>query len=167
MKNKENERAWAEPLVGFSSGADPLYQFYKKDIGEFYLLPVEVFTHAFPEEKVTPDQLTVISWILPHTEATKSEHRKQTKYPTERWARARICGEEVNDKLTDHKNKVERGYNPFFLRDYPYEKTGLPRNSFAQKTHKKFGSEERAPIVYVEKQGLTERKGRIPRGLVP
>lgn len=102
LKNRENERAWAEPLVGFSSGADPLYQFYKRDIGEFYLLPMEIFAQAFPEEKATPGQLTVISWILPHTETTKSEHRKQTRFPTERWARARIIGEEVNDKLRRH-----------------------------------------------------------------
>lgn len=102
LKNTENERAWAEPLVGFSSGADSLYEFYKKDIGEFYLLPIEIFAHAFPKVRVTPDQLTVISWILPQTEATKSEHRKQTQFPTERWARARIYGEEVNDKLRRH-----------------------------------------------------------------
>lgn len=102
MKNKENEKAWAEPLVGFSSGADHLYQFYKEDIGEFYLSPLEIFVHAFPKVEARPDQLTVISWILPHTEATKSEHRKQTSFPTDRWARARIYGEEGNVKLCKH-----------------------------------------------------------------
>lgn len=99
MKNRENERAWAEPLVGFSSGADPLYEFYKKDIGEFYLSPLEIFVHAFPSVRARADELTVISWILPQTEATKSEHRRQTKFPTERWARARVYGEEFNDVL--------------------------------------------------------------------
>lgn len=52
--------------------------------------------------KVAPDQLTVISWVLPHTDATKSDNRKQTVYPSETWARARIYGEEVNDKLRKH-----------------------------------------------------------------
>jgi len=99
LKNDENEKAWAEPLVGFSSGADPLYQFYKKDIGVFYLLPLEIFNYTFPKEKIESNQLTVISWILPQTELTKSEHRKQTKFPTDRWARSRIFGEEVNDEL--------------------------------------------------------------------
>jgi len=102
LKNGENEKAWDDPLVGFSNGADPLYMFYKQDIGEFYLLPIEVFSHSFPEVNAKPEELTVISWILPHTEATKSEHRIQTKFPTERWARARIYGEEVNDKLRKH-----------------------------------------------------------------
>jgi len=88
--------------VGFSNGGDSLYQFYKDDIGQFYLTPSEAFARIFPKVTVKSNQLTVISWILPHTEATKSEHRRQTRFPTERWARARIFGEEVNDKLRGH-----------------------------------------------------------------
>ena len=74
LKNDANEKAWAEPLVSFSSGADPLYQFYKKDIGVFYLSPLEIFNHTFPKVKIVSNQLTVISWILSQTELTKSEH---------------------------------------------------------------------------------------------
>jgi hypothetical protein len=33
LRNAENEKAWDEPLVGFSQGDDPIYQFYKEDIG--------------------------------------------------------------------------------------------------------------------------------------
>ena len=106
MKNEEDEPAWAEPLVGFSSGADPLYQFYKEDIGEFYLSPLEFFAHEFPGVDMTPDQLTVVSWILPQTEATKVDHRKETRFPSERWARSRIFGEEVNVKLRRHVVEV-------------------------------------------------------------
>ena len=102
MQNQENERAWGEPLVGFSSGADPLYGFYKEDIGSFFLTPLEWFTETFPGADVKAEELTVISWILPQTKATKTEHRKQTRWPTERWARARIYGEEVNAKLRKH-----------------------------------------------------------------
>jgi len=102
MKNKENERAWAEPLVGFSNGADPLYEFYKKDIGEFYLTPLDIFADAFAAVKTAAGELTVISWILPQTEATKEEHRKADRFPTERWARTRIYGEQFNDKLRQH-----------------------------------------------------------------
>ncbi|MDQ1281275.1 MAG: epoxyqueuosine reductase [Thermoproteota archaeon] len=102
LKNKENEKAWAEPLIGFASGADPLYQFYKEDIGDFFLAPIEIFTNAHPNIEVRPEQLTIISWILPQTEATKSEHRLQTRFPNERWARSRIFGEEVNVKLCKH-----------------------------------------------------------------
>ena len=35
MKKWSDEPAWGEPIVGFSNGADPLYQFYKEDIGDF------------------------------------------------------------------------------------------------------------------------------------
>jgi epoxyqueuosine reductase QueG len=102
LKDEKNEKAWGEPIVGFSNGADSLYQFYKEDIGQFYLTPSEAFARVFPKMPVEPNQLTVISWILPHTETTKSEHRKQNALPTERWARARIFGEEVNDRLRMH-----------------------------------------------------------------
>jgi len=106
MKNEGDEPAWAEPLVGFSSGADPIYKFYKEDIGEFYLSPLEFFVHDFPGVEVTPDQLTVISWILPQTEATKADHRKETYFPSEKWARSRIFGEEANVKLRRHVVEV-------------------------------------------------------------
>ena len=112
LKNEDNEKAWAEPLVGSSGGANPLYPFYKEDIGEFFLLPLEMFSYTFPRVRVTPNQLTVISWILPHTEATKVDHRKQSKFPSERWARARIYGEEVNNTLRKHvvDTLTEAGY---------------------------------------------------------
>lgn len=102
MRNDANEPAWAEPLVGFSSGADPLYKFYKEDIGDFYLSPLEFFTNEFPGVGVAPDQLTVVSWILPQTDATKADHRRETYFPSERWARTRIFGEGVNNGLRRH-----------------------------------------------------------------
>jgi epoxyqueuosine reductase len=101
----DNEPAWAEPLVGFSNGADPLYQFYKQDIGEFYILPHE-FMEATYQKKYDPTKLTVVSWILPQTEATKRDHRKETHFPSERWARSRIMGEQVNVKLRNYMVKV-------------------------------------------------------------
>lgn len=102
LKNKANEKAWDEPLVGFSSGADPLYSFYKQDIGSFFLTPLEWFEVSFPEMEVSAEDLTVISWILPQTDTTKKEHRRPREMPTDRWARARIYGEEFNRLLRSH-----------------------------------------------------------------
>jgi len=102
MKSESNERAWAEPLVGFSSGADPLYAFYKEDIGSFYITPPEWFGVTFPDLDVETEKLTVISWVLPQTQATKAEHRLPRKMPNERWARSRIFGEEFNNRLRGH-----------------------------------------------------------------
>ena len=101
MEKWDNEPAWGKPLIGYSSGADPLYSFYKQDIGDFYILPHEWMKHKYKHE-YKPEQLTVISWILPQTEATKKDHRMETHFPSERWARSRIFGEKVNVKLRDH-----------------------------------------------------------------
>jgi epoxyqueuosine reductase len=102
LKNRDNDKAFETPLVGFSRGDDPLYEAYKDHVGPFSLTPWEIFALTFRDLSVKPEELTVISWILPHTKATKADNRKQTFYPSERWARARIFGEEVNEKLRKH-----------------------------------------------------------------
>ena len=99
MKNAENEKAWGDPLVGFSRGDDPIYQDFKEHVGPFHWTPMEIFTLTFPNRKVAAEDLSVISYILPHTERTKLDSRKETAYPSERWARVRIFGEEVSNKL--------------------------------------------------------------------
>lgn len=96
------EKAWGEPLVGFSSGADPMYQKLQSDIGEFYMTPLEIFMRTFPEIGVSADQISVISWVLPQTEATKADHRKETVWPSERWAKSRHYGELFNVALRKH-----------------------------------------------------------------
>jgi hypothetical protein len=92
LQDETNEKAWEDALVGFSRGDDPLYTDFKEYVGPFHWTPLEIFTMTFPDIKATPEELTVISWILPQTEATKRDHREQTVYPAERWARARIFG---------------------------------------------------------------------------
>ncbi len=102
LKNEENDRAWGEPLVGFSSGCDPLYQTIKEDIGPFYMTPIEVFRKSFPDTKTSAGQLTVISWILPQAKVTRADNRKETAYPSERWARSKAHGEVFNAMLRRH-----------------------------------------------------------------
>ena len=106
------EPAWEEPLVGFSRGDDPLYLRFKQDIGPFFWTPQEAFAEAFPQGKTTADALTVISWILPQTEATRLDNRKEKTLPAMRWAFSRKYGEEFNVKLRDHVAGVlgEAGY---------------------------------------------------------
>jgi ferredoxin len=102
LQNKTHEKAFEAPLVGFSRGDDPLYEAYKDHVGPFYLTPWEIFAVTFRDFSVPPEELTIISWILPQTEVTKADNRKEDFYPSERWARARIFGEEVNEKLRKH-----------------------------------------------------------------
>lgn len=97
------EPAFDEPLIGFSSGADPLYDEYVAHIGDFYLTPLQIFQKAFPQSPaVTAGALTVISWILPSTAATRDEQAAQTKRPSERWVRVRFHGEAFNSALRKH-----------------------------------------------------------------
>ena len=96
------EKAWNDPLVGFSNGADAIWDDYKAHVGPFHLTPMDIFNNAYPSVNVSAEELTVISWILPQTEATKRDNRKETDWPSERWARARIFGEEVQNKLRKH-----------------------------------------------------------------
>jgi epoxyqueuosine reductase len=99
LKNESKDRAWDEPVIGFSSGCDPLYRQLKEDIGSFFWTPMEVFELSFPQIAASPSDLTVISWILPQTGATKADNRKETIYPSERWVRSRLYGEAFNAAL--------------------------------------------------------------------
>jgi len=112
LQDQGGEKAWGEPLVGFSRGDDPLYEAYKEVVGPFHWTPGEAFAQAYPGTQVAPEELTVICWVLPQTEATKADNRTQTVYPAERWARARIFGEGVNVKLRRHLVDAlrEKGY---------------------------------------------------------
>lgn len=102
LKNEANEPAWEEALVGFCSGSDPIFESYKEHVGPFHFTPAEIFNLTFPESPAEPEELSVISWILPQREATKSDNRREKIYPSERWVRARFYGEEVNVKLRKH-----------------------------------------------------------------
>jgi len=99
LHTETKEKAWDEPLVGFSRGDDPIFQDYKEHVGPFHWTPVEIFRLAFPEAPASPEELGVIAWILPHTEAIKADLRKQTREPAERWIRARIYGEQFNEEM--------------------------------------------------------------------
>ena len=52
---ESDERLWDVPIVGYSRGDDPLFDKIKKDIGQFYWTPIEIFTKTFPKVKVSPD----------------------------------------------------------------------------------------------------------------
>ena len=103
MGTTRTEPIFDTPLVGFSSGSDPLYQEYVRHIGEFYLTPIRIFRKGFPDAPLTQaSELTVISWILPSTEATRREQAARAKRPSERWCRTRYFGEKCNDALRQH-----------------------------------------------------------------
>jgi len=50
LKNSSNEKAWEEPLVGFSRGDDPIFQQYKEHVGPFHWTPLEIYKLTFAPE---------------------------------------------------------------------------------------------------------------------
>jgi epoxyqueuosine reductase len=87
------DKAWADFLVGFSSGADPLYDEMKDHIGPFHWSPREAFAYGRDVPEAAAEDLTVVSWALCHAAESKASNHGQTFYPSERWARARIFGQ--------------------------------------------------------------------------
>ena len=108
------ERMWAVPLVGFAAGDDALFQQYKASdaCGVEHWTPAEAFATVYPGTDVAADELTVVSWVLPQTEEAKASFRCQTHQLSERWARTRIFGETINDRLREHMVQCirEAGY---------------------------------------------------------
>jgi len=97
------EKAWDRALVGFVAGEDKLYDLYKREaVGPFHWTPAEAFNLGFPDKPARPEELTVISYILPQREAIKADNRQADYFPAERWARARIFGEQANNALRRH-----------------------------------------------------------------
>jgi len=109
LQNATDDKAFDSPLVGFASGDDAYWPTFKEYVGPYCWTPEEAFAQAYPENPPTPEQLTVISWILPQTEATRLDTRKEKTYPPESWARARVYGEPVNEKLRHYVIELLRG----------------------------------------------------------
>ena len=94
--NENEDPAWDDALVGFASGADPIWQQYKEYIGAFHWTPWEVFNQHCSEESACAEELTVVSWVLPQREFVRHSNRGAKKYPSEEWARIRVYGEKFN-----------------------------------------------------------------------
>lgn len=101
-----------DALIGVSSGADPLYEHMKSDIGDFYWTPEEAFKVVYPSVDISPSDLSVISWILPFSKDTKESQYRSARYPSKSWAYGRINGEKLNDEIRDAivKKLNDNGY---------------------------------------------------------
>jgi len=91
-----------EPLVGFGDGDDPLFDRYKKVVGEFHLTPREALAAAVVTEAVEPERLSVVSWVLPIAMKTRQSNREMTEGPSLRWNNSRFQGEDFNESLRRH-----------------------------------------------------------------
>lgn len=90
-------RYFDRPLIGFASGADPLFREYKRIIGPFHWTPSEIMERAGAPSGGTGS--TVVCWILPIVDSTRMSNRIQTRYPSRAWGHTRGFGERFNDEL--------------------------------------------------------------------
>jgi ferredoxin len=102
LTGQGGEKAWDRFLLGLASGADPIFDFYKQDIGDFFWTPAEAFRTVFPDLDPKPGELTVVSWVLPQRRAVREDHRREKDRPSERWSRTRLHGEICNEGLRRH-----------------------------------------------------------------
>jgi len=102
LHNAEGEPVHDEFLVGYANGADPVFEGFKEHVGLFHFTPAEIFNLTFPDAPARPDDLTVISWVLPFREPIKADSRRETYYPSERWVRARYGSGRFGDALHRH-----------------------------------------------------------------
>jgi len=93
------EPSWGEPLVAFARAADPLFTRLKHDIGEFYWTPEEAFALAHPTTSTPASELSVVSWVLPQTDTTLQDQRREKELPSRRWSLVREFGEAFNCTL--------------------------------------------------------------------
>jgi epoxyqueuosine reductase len=166
LKMELDEKAFDEVLVGFSAGADPLYGVYKNVVGQLHWTPDEVFSLKFPDAAVSPDDLTVISWVLPHREPTKADNRKETFYPSRRWVQARFPGEEFNNCLRRHivlelGRKGVRSVAPVLLPEWNWEKS--PKYVFVSKWSERHAAYAAGLGTFGLCDGLITVKGKAHR----
>jgi ferredoxin len=88
-----NDRYYGEPLVRFATAGDQQFKEYKDIIGQFHLTPQEAFDLEFGEGSFKGG--TVISVVLPVSEAIRKSNRVKKDYASPEWALLRTFGDEV------------------------------------------------------------------------
>jgi hypothetical protein len=90
------ERIFDEPLVGFVRGDDPIFADFKKIIGPHHFTPYEIMSYQAERNGVAPpppEELSVVSFIMPITRRTNHDNSLRDDWPSERWAQTRLLGE--------------------------------------------------------------------------
>ncbi len=98
-----NEPIFDEPLVGFVKGDDPIFQEFKTIIGPHHYTPQEIMAWQAEKNHVPSppaEELSVVSYVMPITRATRQQNAECTEWPAERWAQTRLSGEIFSQEFT-------------------------------------------------------------------
>lgn len=90
------EAIFADPLVGYVRGDDPIFTAYKTIIGPHHFTPAEIMAWQAKKNRVPAppaEELSVVSIVLPITAATRKENAREKNWLSERWAQTRLSGE--------------------------------------------------------------------------
>jgi epoxyqueuosine reductase QueG len=87
------------PIVGFANGYDGMVERLKSVVSPNHRTPLEAWREEFPSERA-PANLTVISFVLPFSEAVRKSNRRE-KEPSVEWLSAKVYSEAIlNDIQT-------------------------------------------------------------------
>lgn len=102
-ESKENwldeieDHYYDEPIIGFASADDQLFEEYKKIIDTEHLTPKEAFEISFGEGSYKGG--TIISIVLPISEKIRKSNGLQKEWPSKEWTLLRTFGDEVFIRL--------------------------------------------------------------------
>jgi len=133
LPGTDNHIIFAEPLVQFADGDDPLFAEYKTIIDPSHLTPGEALATALNKSpKDMPARLSVISWVLPIGSKIRESNRRHSLTPSRLWLRGYGHGEKFNREMRAHVAQLltEMGYlavapvlQPYFkMMEYSSEK---------------------------------------------
>jgi NAD-dependent dihydropyrimidine dehydrogenase PreA subunit len=97
-----SEPIFDEPLVGFVAGNDPIFNRLKELIGPHHFTPWEIIAWQAKNNGVRPpepNEISVVSFVMPITRNTKRDNAAATDWPSERWAQTRLLGEILSQTI--------------------------------------------------------------------
>lgn len=105
-----NDYWFDEPITQFALADDPLFEEYKKIIGEYHLTPREAFELTFGKGSYHGG--TVISIVLPINERIRKSNGGQKEWPSKEWALLRTFQVSFFSELANFLVKFlnEKGY---------------------------------------------------------
>ena len=122
-----NDNYFEEPVIKFASSEDPLFEEYKKVIGDHHFTPQEAYELAFGKGNYKGG--TVISVVLPINEKIRKSNSLQTEWASREWVLTRTFGDEIFLRgfakyLEDYLDKM--GYktlSPYLSEGFKIERT--------------------------------------------
>lgn len=143
LKEIDGSPIFEEPLMGFADGDDPLFQDYKRIIGDFHLTPREIMEKYLWEKRAGESPsipgISVLCWILPIAKAARQANRRMTEGPSRHWNHVRWLGQALNDSLARHIVSLleEDGYRAVAPDQTPFfEVRQLPNGRASNWSHR-------------------------------